>query len=159
MSDQLGPRASEPPVGADMGAWAAGEVTKHEEICGLRYQRIDERMERIEQGVAAINQRYKDSIKYVLGLLASLGVALVLLFLQQSSTRAQADESDKREMRARLSLLTQQLANVQPKTLVVTPGAQPSVQAAPAQVMPDMSPPLDPLDLNEAAGGKPKPHG
>ena len=106
----LGRRTIEPPLDADMGQWAAGEVTKHEELCGLRYEAIEQRMERIESAVKAINDRFNGAVKYVLGILASLGVALIMMFLNGSKTRAQADQSDKREMRARLSLLTQQLA-------------------------------------------------
>lgn len=147
----LGRRAIEPPLDADMGTWAAGEVTKHEELCGLRYEAIEQRMERIEGAVKAINDRFNGAVKYVLGILASLGVALIMMFLNDSKTRAQADQSDKREMRARLSLLTQQLAAVRPNTLVVTPpGGQ--AQTVPAPV----SPPLDADDLSDATGGKGK---
>ena len=151
MRDEPSTRPAEPPIGADQGAWAAGEITRHEEICGLRYEQIAERMTRIESSVASINQGFKDSRKYVMGIVASLGIALVLMFLNDSKTRAAADESDKREMRARLSLLTQQLANTAPRAVVVAP---PGTQATP---IPSAAPALDPEDLNDAAGGPRKP--
>ena len=146
----LGRRIMEPPIDADLGQWAAGEVTKHEELCGLRYEAIEKRLQGVEAGVGAINKRFADSTEYMLGIVASLAVALIMMFLNDATTRANADESDKREMRARLSLLTQQLANTAPRAVVVAP---PGTQRTP---IPSAAPPLDAEDLNDAAGGKGK---
>ena len=55
-------------------------------------------------------------------------------------------------MRARMSLLTQQLANVQPHgTVVVTP---PGSQTTSVPASPSDPQPLDPSDLGAAAGDK-----
>ena len=40
---------------------------------------------------------------HVLGMVASLAVALIMMFLNDAKTPANADESDKREMRAKRS--------------------------------------------------------
>ena len=158
----LGRRLIEPPVTGDIGQWAASEVTKHEELCGLRYEAIARDMAAMRQTIAdglstgsarskAIEDKIGGAIKWVMGIVAALAVALIMMFLNDTKTRASADESDKREMRARLSLLTTQLANVQQHTLVVTPpGAQATTVPAP------ISPPLDADELSEAAGSKSK---
>ena len=132
------------PVGADMGVWAANEVQKHEEVCGLRYEAIAREQKRLadlleqsqrdaaaallksaaDQGVRikAIEDKISGAVKWVMGIVASMSVALVLMFFQNNQAQKSADESDKREMRARLSLLTTQLQNVSLRgTVVVSP--------------------------------------
>ena len=162
------------PIGADMGAWAANEVQKHEEICGLRYEAIRKEMELISQAqregiessrtalleassvqaarTKAIEDKIGGATKWVMGILASLSVALVVMYLNNAQATKSADEADKREMRARLSLLTTQLQNVQPRGTVVVapPGTQAITPAAPEPA------PLDQEDLSDASGGKPK---
>lgn len=151
------------PIGADMGQWAANEVQKHEEICGFRYEAIAKDMRAIREAMdadravaAARSKAIEDKIggaqRWIMGIVASLSVALMLMFLNNAQARQSADEADKREMRARLSLLTTQLQNVQPRGTVVVapPGTQattvPSAAAEPA--------PVDQQDLNDATGGK-----
>ena len=151
------------PIGADMGAWAANEVQKHEEICGLRYEGIEREMKALREGMdtdrssaaarsKAIEDKISGAIKWVLGIVASLGVSLILMYLNNAQATRAADESDKREMRARLSLLTTQLQNVQPRGTVVVapPGTQAITPAAPQPA------PIDQDDLSDATGGKGK---
>lgn len=102
---------------------------------------------------AAIENKIGGAIKWVMGIVGSLAVALILMFLNDTHTRSQADESDKREMRARLALLTAQLQNVgQHGTVVVAP---PGTQTTSVPSM-DTTTPLNPDDLGAAAGSKGK---
>ena len=149
------------PMGADMANWAANEVAKHEEICGLRYEAIARDMKAMrecmdaDRGAAAarskaIEDKIGGAVKYVLGILGSMAVALVLMVVSNGQATKAADESDKREMRARLSLLTSQLQNMAPRgTVVVAPqGTQTTTFPAPETPAPDQD------DLSTAAGAK-----
>ena len=139
-----------------MGRWRGHQARRaRRPALGAIEERIGALKASIESGLLAANARSEaienkigGGIRWIMEIVASLAVALVLMFLNDSKTRAQADESDKREMRARLSLLTQQLANDPPPELVVTPpGSQTAaIPTAPAT-------PLDADDLSDASGG------
>ena len=151
----LGRRAVEPPIGGDLGQWAANEVTKHEELCGLRYEGFAKEQLRINERIGSIEGKINGAIRWVMGIVATLAAALIIMFINNNHAQQQADESDKREMRARLSLLTQQLQNVGQRggTLVLAP---PGTQATTVTPATDNSTPLDPDDLGSATGAKPK---
>lgn len=61
------------PVGADMGVWAANEVQKHEEVCGLRYEAIAREQKRLAD---LLEQSQRDAAAALLKATADQGVRI-----------------------------------------------------------------------------------